>query len=122
LALLKSKIQPGSYLPGQNSTLSLYSLSLHVQEHHTPPVLTGPYRFYHLLYFLPRSMSTSKTHSLHPEDGGSLVLWNNGILPHHYLMSQPITSQLKSRLLQSTAHAVQVRQQKFTQNFGVITC
>jgi hypothetical protein len=27
---------------------------------------------------------------LHPEDGGSVVVRNAGILPHHYMLSQPI--------------------------------
>jgi len=26
---------------------------------------------------------------LHPEDGGSMGLWNAGILPQHYTASQP---------------------------------
>jgi len=29
------------------------------------------------------------SHSLHPEDGGSIVLRSGGVLPHHYMMSQP---------------------------------
>jgi hypothetical protein len=28
-------------------------------------------------------------HSLHPEDGGDMVLRNVDILPHHYVLSQP---------------------------------
>jgi hypothetical protein len=32
----------------------------------------------------PRLESLSKPHSLHPEDGGSMVLRNVDILPHHY--------------------------------------
>jgi len=27
--------------------------------------------------------------SLHPEDGGSMDIWNVGILPQHYMASQP---------------------------------
>jgi hypothetical protein len=27
--------------------------------------------------------------TLHPEDGGSMILRNVGILPHHYKISQP---------------------------------
>jgi len=29
------------------------------------------------------------TNSLHPEDGGSMDLWNDGSLPQHYTASQP---------------------------------
>jgi len=28
-------------------------------------------------------------HLNHPEDAGSIALWHNGILPHHYMVSQP---------------------------------
>jgi len=33
----------------------------------------------------------------HPEDGGSMVLWNFGILLQHYTASQPKTSRLGRR-------------------------
>jgi len=36
---------------------------------------------------------------LEPEDRGSMVIWNIGILPHHYTVSQPTRSQLESSLL-----------------------
>jgi hypothetical protein len=32
----------------------------------------------------------------HPEDGGSKVLWNTGILPHYYMVSWPRIPQLDS--------------------------
>jgi len=35
------------------------------------------------------TLSTSKPHSLYPEDGGSMALRNVGILPHQYTASQP---------------------------------
>jgi hypothetical protein len=34
-------------------------------------------------------VTTQKTSTLHPEDGGSMDLWNAGILPQHYTASQP---------------------------------
>jgi len=33
-------------------------------------------------------------HSLHSEDGGSMDLWNIGILPQHYMASQPTKPRL----------------------------
>jgi len=32
---------------------------------------------------------SSQCHSLHPEDGGSKVLQNSGIVPKHFMVSQP---------------------------------
>jgi hypothetical protein len=46
----------------------------------------------------PRLESLSKTHSLHPEDGGNIDLWNVGILPQHYTASQPRRHWLESWL------------------------
>jgi hypothetical protein len=46
------------------------------------------------------SVFISKPHSLHPEDVGSMVLWNTGILPHHYMVSQPRWLWLVSVILQ----------------------
>jgi hypothetical protein len=34
--------------------------------------------------------------NLHPEDGGSMDLWNVGILPQHYMSSQPRKPRLES--------------------------
>jgi hypothetical protein len=38
---------------------------------------------------LPIYIPLSQSHSLHPEDRGGKVLRNAGILPHHYMASQP---------------------------------
>jgi len=38
-------------------------------------------------------------HSLHPEDGGSNVIQNVGILPQHYMATQPRRPQLEPLLL-----------------------
>jgi hypothetical protein len=46
----------------------------------------------------PTSRSTSQHHALHPKDGGSKVLKNDGILPKHYMASQARRSQLESSL------------------------
>jgi len=43
-------------------------------------------------------MFTSKSHSLYPEDGGSMVPWNFGILSHHHMVSQPRWPWLESSL------------------------
>jgi len=42
---------------------------------------------------------TSWHHALHPEDGGSQVLQNVGILPYHYTASEPKRPQLETLLL-----------------------
>jgi len=37
--------------------------------------------------------------SLHSEDGGSMTLGNAGVLPHHYMASQPRSPRLESSYL-----------------------
>jgi hypothetical protein len=46
--------------------------------------------------------------NLHPEDGPSRVLWNNSILPHHYMVSQPRRPQLEPSSLQTSKLASRV--------------
>jgi len=40
-------------------------------------------------------IATNSMLSLHPEDGGSIDIWNVGISPHHYTESQPSRPRLK---------------------------
>jgi len=42
-----------------------------------------------LLLPAPTSRPSSWHHALHPEDGSNKVLKNGGILPQHYITSQP---------------------------------
>jgi len=37
----------------------------------------------------------------HPEDGGSMHLWNTGILPQYYMASQPRRPQLETLCCES---------------------
>jgi len=45
-------------------------------------------------------------HLCHPEDGGSKILQNTDILPHHYMASQPRRPQLRNDMLWDTTHSV----------------
>jgi hypothetical protein len=38
-------------------------------------------------------------HLCHPEDGGSKILQNTDILPHHYIATPPIRPQLRNDML-----------------------
>jgi len=46
-----------------------------------------------------RTGYVNQSHStLHPEDGGSTVLRNTGVVPQHYMTSQPRIPRLESSL------------------------
>jgi hypothetical protein len=67
--------------------------------HHITPLLplitlTFPASYWKLdsvllLYVMPTSVPLSQCYSLHPEDGGSKILRNNGNLLQHYTATQP---------------------------------
>jgi hypothetical protein len=53
----------------------------------------------------PICMPLYQSQSLHPEDRSSMDLWNVGILPQHYAVSQPTRSRLESSLLWKSPHS-----------------
>jgi len=44
---------------------------------------------YHHDFNITRLRLSCFTNYIHPEDGSSMDLWNNGILPQNYTSSQP---------------------------------
>jgi len=73
--------------PVRASLMSFLSLQAHPWAGFTH-LSSGPHIFIHLLHPTPTYRSTSWHHALQPEDEGSRVLWNVGILLQRYTASQ----------------------------------
>jgi hypothetical protein len=73
-----------SYWPGWDSPLSSSSSK---GDYFTPTSCWPRQDSTPTCFPCPVSMSASKPNSLHPEDGGHMILQNVGILPYHYTSS-----------------------------------